>query len=137
MQRGAFFSCMRVQRLYSSKVTLLRSFLKARVTSGGREKKIEHHITPRTNSLPSNSISEKESRKIDALAACCRDVLHGVRGHLWNGSDHLWRRLRPRDIGVAVSTGAVVLAYGVHDRGTVERAAAGRRLLRLGAAGAG
>src|ERR1700730_2369132 len=106
---------MQLQRLYSSNRELAPRDFRARVTLGGREKKIEHYIPSSTNSLPGSAFNKKESRENDALAACCRNVLHGVRGHLWDGSDHLWGRLWARNSGFAVSTGLVVLANGVHD----------------------
>src|SRR5258708_7146285 len=124
---------MREQRLYSSKGELASRNWKARVTLGGREKKIEHFIPSSPNSFPSNSNHQKESRKVDALAFGCRHVLHGFRRNLRDRSDYFRRRLRSRDSGPVVSASAVVLADGLHDRRTLERAAAGRRLLRLGA----
>src|SRR5215469_2078528 len=114
---------MPVQRLYSSKGELAPRVLRARVTLGGREKKIEYRIASRTNSLPSNSHHAKESRKTDTLAPCCRHVLYGVRRNLRHRGDHLGRRLRARDSGFIVLAGAVVLADGVHDRRAVERVA--------------
>src|SRR5258708_1079410 len=128
---------MREQRLYSSKGELASRNWKARVTLGGREKKIKHFIPSSPNSFPTNSNHQKESRQTDALAFSCRHVLHGVRRNLRDRSDHFWRGLRPRHSGAVVSPSAVVLADGVHDRRIVERTAAGRRLLRLGSPGPG
>jgi hypothetical protein len=82
IRRASFFSCMRGQRLYSSKGELASRNLKARVTLGGREKKIEHFIPASPNSFPSNSHLQKESRKVDALAFGRRNVLYGVRRNL-------------------------------------------------------
>src|SRR6266481_2221861 len=98
---------MRGQRLYSSKGELASRSWKARVTLGGREKNIEHFIAARPNSFPSTSHLQKESRKIDALAAGCRHVLHGVRRNVWHGGDYFWRGLRPRHSGAVVSAGVV------------------------------
>src|SRR5215475_12562711 len=114
---------MQEQCLYSSNGELASRNWKARVTLGGREKKIEHFIPASPNSFPSTFHLQKESRKTDALAFGCRDVFHGFRRNLWDRSDYFRRRLRPRDCGAAVSSGAVVLADGVHDRGAVERVA--------------
>src|SRR5882762_1422922 len=124
---------MQQRRLYSSKGELASRNRKARVTLGGREKKIEHFIPSSPNSFRSYSNHQKESRKTDALAFGCRHVLHGVRRNLWYRGDYFRRRLRPRDSCPVVSAGAVVLADGVHDWRAVQRAAARRRLLRVGA----
>src|ERR1700730_14324414 len=124
IRRALFFSCMREQRLYSSKGELASRNSKARVTLGGREKKIEHFIAARPNSFPSTSHLQKESRKVDALAFGCRHVLHGVRRNVWHRGDYFRRGLRPGDSGFAVSSGAVVPANGLHDRRAVQRATA-------------
>src|SRR5579864_8371379 len=81
-RRPSFFSCMQEQRLYSSKGELASRNSKARVTFGGREKKIEHFIPSSPNSFSSNSHLQKKSRKTDALALGCRHVLYGVRRNL-------------------------------------------------------
>jgi len=116
-----FFSCMRVQSLYSSNGGLASRYQRASFALGGREKKIEHRIAPRAGSLPGNSVNKKGSRKTDVLAACCCDVLHGVRGHLWNRSHHLWRGLRTWHSRLAFSSDSLVPADGVHDRRALER----------------
>src|SRR5437899_11833309 len=128
---------MQERRLYSSKGELASRYWKARVTLGGREKKIEHFIPASPNSFPSNSHLQKESRKTDALAFGCRHVFHGVWRNLRHRGDYFRRRLRPRDSSPAVSAGAVVLADGLHAGRTVQCAAARRRRLRLGAPGPG
>src|SRR5258707_9226982 len=132
-RRAPFFSCMRGQRLYSSKGELASRNWKARVTLGGREKEIEHFIPASPNSFPSTSHLEKESRKIDALPACRRHILHGLRRNIRHRSDYLRRWIRPRDSGSAVPACAVVPADGFHDRRTLKRAATRRRLLCVGA----
>src|SRR5579871_2938200 len=131
MQRSAFFSCVQLQILYSSNVSFASSESASHL-SGGREKKIEYYFAPRSDSLPSNSISENASRQVDALAACCRHLLHGVWWHLWNGRNHLRRRVWSGNSGSVVLARALVFADGLHDWRAVERAAAGRRLLRVG-----
>src|SRR5579871_5589597 len=123
MQRSAFFSCVQLQILYSSNVSFASSESASHL-SGGREKKIEYYFAPRSDSLPSNSISENASRQVDALAACCRHVLHGVWWHVRHGRNHLRCRLWPRNSGFVVLAGALVPADGLHDRRNVERAAA-------------
>jgi len=120
-RRATFFSCMRVQSLYSSNGGLASRYQRASFALGGREKKIEHRIAPRAGSLPGNSVNKKGSRKTDVLAACCCDVLHGVRGHLWNRSHHLWRGLRTWHSRLAFPSDSLVPADGVHDRRAFER----------------
>src|SRR6516225_915149 len=112
----AFFPCARVQSLYSSKGGLAWPYSRASFTLGGREKKIEHSIAPRSDSLPGNPINKKGSSKTDALAACCRYVLYGVRGHLWNRSHYLRRRLRTWHSRPAFPSDSLVPADSVHDR---------------------
>src|SRR5260370_12910544 len=94
--------------------------------------KIEHFTALRLTSFPRNPSSEKANRQADALAVGRRDIFHGVRRHLRNGTDCARRRIWTRDFDFAVDAGAVELADGVHDRRTVERPAAGTRILRLG-----
>src|SRR5258708_8407460 len=110
---------MRGQRLYSSKGELASRNWKARVTLGGREKEIEHFIPASPNSFPSTSHLEKESRKIDALAACCRHVLHGLRRNIRHRSDYLRRGIRPRDSGSAFPACAVLPPDAFHVRRTL------------------
>src|SRR6266853_1827766 len=95
--------------------------------------KIEFYIASRPATFPRNPNSEKKSHQAYALAACGRHLLHGVRRHVWHGRDHSRRGLRPRDFNFVFPASAVVPADSVHDRGTFERAAARRRLLRVGA----
>src|SRR5207302_1064853 len=114
---------MQERRLYSSNGELASRYWKARVTLGGREKKIEHFIPSTPNSFPSKSHLQKESRKTDTLAIGCRHVLHGVRRNLWHRGDYFRRRLRPRDSCPIVSAGAVVSTDSVHDWRAVQRAA--------------
>ena len=99
--------------------------------------KIEFFIASCPDSFPCNFNSEKKSRQAHAVAACGCHVFHGVWRHVWDGRDCSRGGLRARDFDFAVPAGAVVLADGVHDRGTFERAACRGRLLRLGAAGLG
>src|SRR6267143_5412366 len=95
--------------------------------------KIEFYIASRPATVPRNPNSEKKSRQTYALAASGCHLLHGVWRHVRHGRDHSWRGLRPRDSNFAVPAGAVVPADGVHDRRTLERAAARGGLLRVGA----
>src|SRR5260370_34886968 len=95
--------------------------------------KIEFHLASRPTTFPRNPNSKEKSRQIDALAACSRHLLYGVWRHLRDGGDHSRRGLRPRDSDIALSAGAVVPADGIHDRRALQRAAAGRWLLRVGA----
>src|SRR5258707_1263729 len=106
---------MRGQRLYSSKGELASRNWKARVTLGGREKKIEHFIPASPNSFSTNYHHEKESSNIEALAACRPHVFHGLREDLRHRCDYLRRWIRPRDSGSAVPACAVVPADGFHE----------------------
>src|SRR5579859_1878298 len=128
----AFFSCARVQTLYSFVASLIYRRVENRLRLRRTIVKIEQHIGSRPNSFPSTFHTEKESNEADALAVGCGDVFHGVWRDLWNGRSYSRRRLRPRNFDFAFFAGALVFADGIHDRRVVERAAARRRLLRVG-----
>src|SRR5260370_2251407 len=95
--------------------------------------KIEFYIASRPATFPRNPDSKEKSRQTYALAACSRHLLHGVWRHVRDGRDHSRRGLRPWDSGFAVPAGAMVPANGVYDRRALQRAAARRWLLRVGA----
>src|SRR5262249_35903921 len=99
--------------------------------------KIEYVIAARPTSHRSNIKNEIESRKTHALAACRRDVFHGVRRHVWHRADYFRRRIWTRSFDPVVFARAVVLTDGVHDRRASQRPASRGRLLRVGAARAG
>ena len=123
-------SCMLRMRTHSTAATRASSLRRTRV-------KIEFFIASHPANFPRHPNNKKKSREAHALAACCRHVFHGVRRHVWNRRNYSRSGLWPRDIDPAVPASAVVLAYRVHDWGTVERAAARGRLLRVGAARVG
>src|SRR6267143_5989410 len=81
--------------------------------------------------------NQKKNRQIDPLAACCCDILHGVRWHVRDGRNYSRRGIRARDPDFVLPASAVVFADSVHDRRTLERAAGRGRLLCVGAARVG
>src|SRR5215813_7461617 len=135
MQKDAFFCCAQLQTLYSSTASLFPPHRREQTAPRRTRVKIEQHIGSRPNSFPGYFHSKKESSQTDALAVGCSDIFHGVRRHIRNGRNYSWRGLWPRDFDSSLFAGALEFADSVHDWGTFERAAAGGRLLRVGAAG--
>src|SRR5262249_3979017 len=97
--------------------------------------RIEYDLIARPASRPGNSHRAANQSKTDVVAASGRDFFHGVGRHVWHRRHRAWSRIRPREFDSGVYADSVEFADGVYDRRAVERAARGRRLLRMGAAG--
>src|SRR4029077_6645311 len=109
---------MRTRAIF--KVTAKRSIVEAtaersrqrrkRVSLRRTRVKIEFYIGSHPATFPRNSNSEKKNRQTYAVAACGRDILHGVWRHIRHGRNYSRSGVRARNIDPAVFAGAVVPA---------------------------
>src|ERR1700733_468929 len=98
--------------------------------------KIEHLIPPSPISCPGGYFHEKKC-KADTVAAGGRDIFYGVWRNLRNRRHRSRRGLRPGNFAAAGDAADLEFADNLHDRRTFQRAAVGRRILRLGTTGDG